>query len=356
MSAPFNHLSRCCLAVALLAAPVGCGSTEETSSGPVVPSEGPADPAVGDCPAKAPVLACGQPDLAGIAVDQENVYYGVDGAIMKVPIQGGVPVALVRLTFPAIAIAVHGGNVFWVDHDDSSMINGGSVHKVDIAGGVPVLLASDDSQPNAIAVDDESVYWLDQGAVMKVPAAGGGTPTMLAPASYPAEIAVGGANVYWTEFLGENSAPSAEDGRLMRVPINGGAAVVLASDQAHPVGVAVDSANVYWTTLGSTTGIFFAPQGNGGMSKIPIAGDTPVVPLLGGDGSFTGSAPGRIAINAEYVFWADAPSGRVNKIPIAGGAPETVSDGQGSPRELAVDMKQVYFIDQMEGTVTELDQ
>ena len=132
MSAHLNHLSTCCLALAFLAAPAGCGSTEETSSGPVVPSGGPADPTVGDCPAKAPVLACGQPALAGIAVDHENVYYGVDGAIMKVPIQGGVPVMLVRLTISATAIAVHGKDVFWIDDDHVVTVNGGSVYKIAI--------------------------------------------------------------------------------------------------------------------------------------------------------------------------------------------------------------------------------
>jgi hypothetical protein len=354
MSSTFNHLSRCCLALAVLAAPVGCGSAEETS-GPLVPSGGPADPAVGDCPVKGPVLACGQPHPVGIAVDAKNVYYGVDGAIMKVPIHGGDAVAVVRLTMPASAIAVHGGEVFWIDHDTSATF-GGSVHKVKIEGGIPVLIATSESEPTALAVDDESVYWTEEGAVMKAPTAGGGAPTMLAPAHWPVAIAVNGANAYWTEIQ-STDVPNSQDGRVMRVPLQGGPAVAIASDQSHPVGIALDATNLYWATEGTMHGIFTA-LGDGAVNRMALAGDTSIVTLLQGDASdlSTRNAPTQIALTADSVYWLDSLDGTVGKLSIAGGAPETVSEGKKSQREIAAGPKRVYVLDATENTVIGIDQ
>jgi hypothetical protein len=352
MSAHFNRRSRCGLAVALFVTSTGCGSTEESASGPVVPSGGPADPAVGDCPVEAPELACGQPGLAAIAVDQESVYYSVDGAIMKVPIQGGVPVTIVRITAPATAIAVHGKEVFWIDEDHGVADSGGTVHKVAITGGAPVLLGSTEHQPLDLAVDDDSVYWVDDSSVMKAPATGDGAPTELAPAHTALAIAVDGTSVYWTELY-SGGDPLANDGRLMRVPREGGAAVVLASNQAHPVDVAVDAVSVYWTALGSMSAPLVL-KGNGGVYKISIVGDTPVVPLVDGNTVSSFSAPSQIAINAEYVFWLGDAAGRASKIPIGGGTPEIVSDER-SWHNIAVDSKQVYLIDSMTGTLSGVD-
>ena len=352
MSAHLNRLSRRCVAIALLVTSAGCGSTEESPSGPVVPSGGPADPAVGDCPVEAPILVCGQPVLAGIAVDQENVYFGVDGAIMKVPIHGGVPVAIVRITARAVAIAVHGKEVFWIDQDHVLAGSGGTVHKVAITGGAPVLLGSTEHQPIDLAVDDDSVYWVDDSAVMKAPATGDGASTVLAPAIAGTAIAVDGTSVYWTELYG-GSDPNADDGRLMRVPREGGSALVFASNQAHPIDVAVDGTSVYWTTLGSTSGLL-APMGNGGVSKISIAGATKLVPLVDGNTVTSLSAPTEIAVNAEYVFWLGELPGGLSKIAIGGGTPETVND-ETLWSNIAVGSKQVYLTDEVAGTVSGID-
>jgi hypothetical protein len=121
---------------------------------------------------------------------------------MKVPLDGGAPVALASAQ-AASAIVVDANSVYF--------LNGAAVVKVPLGGGVLTQLALDQSPPlgtaaGGIAVDATSVYWTQIGAVMKVPL-GGGPSTTLAPLldmqgvfSVQSTVAVHGANVYWLDF------------------------------------------------------------------------------------------------------------------------------------------------------------
>jgi len=96
----------------------------------------------------------------------------MNGAVMKMPIAGGAPVALASQV-AATDIAVGGGNVYWLEIYDESL------RSVPITGGASVTLA----RPNAsfLTVDATNVYWtsISLGVIGSVPTMGGATMTLV---------------------------------------------------------------------------------------------------------------------------------------------------------------------------------
>jgi hypothetical protein len=117
----------------------------------------------------------------------------------------------------------------------------GAVMKVPLVGGVPNVLASGQASPEAIAVDAKSVYWVNVGnnTVMKVRLSGGRPTTLAAGQDYPQGIALDAKSAYWVNF---------GNGTVMKVPRDGGPSTTLASGQHSPNSIAVDATGVYWTT------------------------------------------------------------------------------------------------------------
>lgn len=99
---------------------------------------------------------------AAVVADESNVY-GVEGlAIVRMPLDGSLPVTLANDQANPKGLVTDGKDLYWTNATDGHP--GGSVVKVAKTGGAPVTLARREQVPWAIAVDATSVYWTDGNA------------------------------------------------------------------------------------------------------------------------------------------------------------------------------------------------
>jgi hypothetical protein len=296
-----------------------------------------------------------------------------NGAIMKMPSAGGVPVTLAFTGHDSpYYIALDPANVYWtssVENEPSSPVGslGGSVTKVALDGGNPVALATGFIS-GGLAASSREVFWthfggpvaadspaagcvclpspcsgaevcpsIDNGAVMRL--SPGGKPIELAALGHaiPAGVALDATNVYWTN---QNA------GSVMKMPRSGGNPTVLATDQQLPQDIATDSTSVYWTTFGGGT------RNGGAIVKVATGGGVPTTLA-------SGQNPAGIAVDDQNVYWTNSSSfsgssdggaggvtnvdGSVMKVPLGGGAPVVVASGQANPMGIAVDAASVYW-------------
>src|SRR5262249_38085723 len=88
-----------------------------------------------------------------------------DGAILRVPLQGGAPEVVVPNQPGASGIAVDGTDVYWVlSGTFESNFTDGSVLRAPKSGGPSTVLASEQRGPVSIVLDMTSVYWTNTGS------------------------------------------------------------------------------------------------------------------------------------------------------------------------------------------------
>jgi hypothetical protein len=320
------------------------------------------------------VLAQGQNEPAGIAVDATRVYWSNYGGwtIMAANKDGTSAVVLAHDAEGNVAspweVAVDNGVVYWANHmlnkKFGDPLNPGRIAKCAATGcnQIGTVVATDLHYPDTVAVDDARVFWTEAyghvvgrankadgtqaGSLVALPDQGnsvnldathvyfttsglvgriakdapfvdGGAPyqTIYADSSLTAYGVIADAvNVYW--------AVDANPGLIQFAPktgLTGGATPsVLAGSQLQPYDIALDDANVYWTSFGvnsDTNGDFDFLDST--ISMCPKAGCPASGPIVLATKQHHAH---HIAVDKDAVYWTNkgqynnATAGSVMKV------------------------------------------
>ncbi len=296
-------------------------------------SDGPPPCVLGGTITGAPAtVACGGNASGRVVLAGDDVLWTVQqpgGVVMKAPLVGGAPTALVRAKVGAVGLVVVGTYVYFTLPGANQVLRvplaGGQTEVVTKALDFPLFVASDGaalfvtsgqkyagvvskialdprtananppltlmdglSGPRGIAVTNGFVYWTDvfDGALLRTAdrpddaAREGGTrmaARLAAGISGPSDLALAGDYAYVAD----------QRGSLARIPLAGGGPELFTDARGTPYGVATDGASLYWTTRGDPGGVF----------KIPLAGGTPLALVTGeADAHF-------LAVDATAVVW-----------------------------------------------------
>lgn len=204
------------------------------------------------------VLAEGQTNIGCVALAADQVVwtrsvtiegapastepYPSSGMVVSVPLGGGRSTTLAAEQDGAAGVAVHAGNVYWLNFGAGTSA-GGSVMKVGLAGGELAKLAGGQSGASSIAVDATHAYWTNfgDGTVRRVDLAGREESILVEGLLGPGGIAVDASHVYFTDY---------DAGAVLRVPLAGGTTETMASGQDRPAAIALDDTHVFWANYG----------------------------------------------------------------------------------------------------------
>jgi hypothetical protein len=255
------------------------------------------------------VLVCRQAWIAGLALDQQYLYF-LAGDTLDAPYAN---------TLKRLALA--GGKV-------ETLATFGAKHD----------LPKDTTADNGswLAVNSTELVWAvpSTGEILAV-SRDGGTPRVVASGQdVPLRVAVDETRAYWTNW---SACGSCTKGSVLAVPLEGGEAPkTIATKQDHPNGIAVDRLNLYWVTAG------------GNVMQAPLIGGTPITLATGLSNPFF------VTVDATMVYWTLPTS--VMSCPILGcnKKPTRIVSGLKGPNVVASDANALYFSDWDAGTVLKL--
>jgi hypothetical protein len=152
-------------------------------------------------------IALSEPGALGVAVDATHVYWANSDARVVRRISktnGARPETIANARWP-YGVTADATSVYWTNYNDSS--DGGSVMKVALDGGIPITIATGTENAWSIRVDPDAVYWATRREIMKADLDGGHVET-LASFADPLWIALTDNDVYWASLQLGTSAPA----------------------------------------------------------------------------------------------------------------------------------------------------
>ena len=228
------------------------------------------------------------------------------GRIWKSGLDGSGPHVIAAGQTEPVGIAVDGVDVYWTNVFDESS---GEIVKLDESTGViTVVVSGEPGLGTALLVANGDLYW-GSGLGLRVLRVGAPAPENLAVDGGSVNLATDGVNLYGAQY---SSGPG-NSGRVLSVPLAGGALGILASGQAQAWDVATDGSFVYWSDQ-AWQQPFFAT-----INRVGLDGSSPTIIA---EGSAPESEIMKIfAIDATWAYYVDR--GTVLRSPLAGGPAET---------------------------------
>ena len=271
------------------------------------------------------VLASGLTNIGPLVVDEKSVYWVSDGAIKKVPLDGGqVTDLLTAQRLPPTSLALDSKYVYFT-------LNSGVVGRVPLDGGkASSVVSGGSSATGGLVVDPKAVYYFTaSNQVVRAPVDGGGTAVELSigpSSSNIFNIVSDGSTLFWTNrgILAKDGSLQPQSGHVVRIAINGEDRKTLATKLDDPNLLAL------WKDV-----LYF--QVGGGIAGMSISGGTPK-PL------FPQAAANGLATDGVALYWTTGSSpGRVMRASVDGGTPSALVTDLGLPAAIAVDGTSVYF-------------
>jgi len=229
------------------------------------------------------VIASDQMQPEGLAVGATHVYWGIYGALMRAPIDGGAAETFVAVpgnVSRIVQIALDAENIVWREGRSTGFP--GAIRRMPLAGGQVVTLM-DGNSPDGMALDDGYVYSANLDSIQRTPLAGGASETLVAGRDFAQHIAVGGGELYWGEQRWMGTAPIGGAPRFFQIG-------------SLPADMKIDAEYVYWSEVRSGT-----------LMKARRKGGAPVV---------VDAQPGGVFFDIDdtYIYWGDLIHGAVKRI------------------------------------------
>ena len=187
--------------------------------------------------------------IAGVVLDEANIYWVQNGSIMRAAKQGSVrAVRIASGQMPRSHLAVDDARVYWVSHVD----DGGARFVIRAApkmGGVASAVVKNVERTAALLVDATNVYWTSGTKVMAASKTSGVTVQLAEARSWVGGIASDATHLYFT--VPADSTPMSPEGTVWRVAKDGSTTTLLTTSAKRPTGVAVDADSVFWMSWGT---------------------------------------------------------------------------------------------------------
>ena len=250
-------------------------------------------------------------DADAIALSGETVYWESNGLVMRAPVSGGHATTIAS-TNSLTGLFVDGVDVYWAECQIVAGVESCgnmSLFAIPVGGGAQVVLSDTVPGGYAFTSNGTTAFWYQAGTngldLVGAPVGGGSATTYGnrpndGIGSYP--LAADASNIYFESVLGT----------ISRAGIAGGTPVPFANGFDVSF-LAIDANNVYATTLDTSS--------TGSVLQLPLDGSAPTT-LVANE-----TLPGRVAVDASYVYWSSGVdcASSLKRIAIGGGDIETLA-------------------------------
>jgi hypothetical protein len=187
--------------------------------------------------------------IAGVVLDEANVYWVQNGSIMRAAKQGsGRAVRIASGQMPRPHLAVDDARIYWVSHVDDGN-DRFVIRAAPKMGGVASVVVKNVERTTALLVDGTNVYWTSGTKVMASSKTSGVAVQLAEAKSWIGGIAIDATHLYFT--VPADTTPMSPEGTVWRVAKDGSTTTLLTTSAKSPTGVAVDADSVFWSSWGT---------------------------------------------------------------------------------------------------------